>query len=132
MTEGSSFTSTCTCFDFLILTVLKFHVISGVYMIRGFAVQSLEVHVYWRASLHTRNSSTPTVREYFSPRVHYILLLIPRVKLAEIRITAFMKSHSNIVKVFKPKSNFHFVIQIFTLLKVTGPLIPHFQSPENY
>lgn len=106
MTEGSCCTSTCTCFDFLILTVLKFYVISGVYMIRGFAVQSLEVHVYWRASLHTRNSSIPTAREYFSPRVHYFLLLSPGVKLAEIRITAFMKSHSYIVKVLKQKVTF--------------------------
>jgi hypothetical protein len=45
MTEGSCFTSTCTCFDFLIVTVLKFHVISGVYVIRGLVVQSLGVLV---------------------------------------------------------------------------------------
>jgi len=45
MTEGSCFTRTCTCFDFLIVTVPKFHVISGVYVIRGLAVQSLGVLV---------------------------------------------------------------------------------------
>jgi len=45
MTEGSCFTSTCTYFDFVIVTVLKFHVISGVSMIRGLAVQSLGVLV---------------------------------------------------------------------------------------
>jgi len=62
-----------------------------------------------------RNSSISTAREYFCPRVNYFLFLCPGVKLAEIRITSFMKSHSNIARVFKQnKSNFYFIIKIFT------------------
>lgn len=75
------------------------------------------VLLWCRALLHAKYSNILTAREYFSPRVHYFLYLCPGVKLAEIRVTAFIKSHSNIVKIFKQnKSDFHFIIEIFALL----------------
>jgi hypothetical protein len=69
-------------------------------MIRGLAVQSLGGTRIVEGITAYEEFSIPTAREYFSPRLNYFLCLCPGVKLAAIRITAFMKSHSNIVKVY--------------------------------